>query len=325
MVAITHGFVSAVADDPAAALAGKVLPSHWNDDHDIVVSATSKVIGRKTAGAGAAEELSLSEVLDLIGSAAQGDILYRGASAWARLGAGTSGQVLKTNGAAANPSWATLAPVGALAALNSVSTAYIDNDAVTYAKLQNISAQYKILARKTSGAGDAEECSLSEILDFVTSAVQGDILYRGASGWTRLGAGTSGQFLKTQGAGANPLWADDNVTPQASTGEIAAASAVTKYISPDRLGYAPMLPKAWAYVDVATSGSVHYTTTGSYNLSAGSSGGSTVRLTFGTAMANTNYGVILLKESGTFTQNVSRNVAYVDIGTGDFIGTVLVL
>ena len=37
---------------------------------------------------------------------------------------------------------------------------------------------------------------------------QGDILYYGASGApTRLGFGTSGHFLKTQGTGANPVWA----------------------------------------------------------------------------------------------------------------------
>ena len=37
---------------------------------------------------------------------------------------------------------------------------------------------------------------------------QGDILYYGASGApTRLGFGTSGDFLKTQGTGANPAWA----------------------------------------------------------------------------------------------------------------------
>lgn len=40
-----------------------------------------------------------------IPSQAQGDLLYRGASAWVRLAAGTNGQLLRTNGAAANPSW----------------------------------------------------------------------------------------------------------------------------------------------------------------------------------------------------------------------------
>ena len=38
----------------------------------------------------------------------QGDILYRDGSGLQRLGAGTSGQVLLTGGAGANPSWGTL-------------------------------------------------------------------------------------------------------------------------------------------------------------------------------------------------------------------------
>jgi len=38
---------------------------------------------------------------------------------------------------------------------------------------------------------------------------QGDVLYYGASGApARLGFGTSGYFLKTQGTGANPVWAE---------------------------------------------------------------------------------------------------------------------
>ena len=40
-----------------------------------------------------------------------------------------------------------------------------------------------------------------------TLTTQGDVLYRDGSGLQRLGAGTSGQFLKTQGSGANPVWA----------------------------------------------------------------------------------------------------------------------
>jgi len=44
---------------------------------------------------------------------AQGDILYRDGSGLAKLGAGTSGQLLKTGGSGANPSWIN-APVGGL-------------------------------------------------------------------------------------------------------------------------------------------------------------------------------------------------------------------
>jgi len=42
----------------------------------------------------------------------------------------------------------------------------------------------------------------------VQGGVQGDVLYYNGSAWTRLAAGTDGQFLQTQGAGANPQWAD---------------------------------------------------------------------------------------------------------------------
>jgi hypothetical protein len=41
----------------------------------------------------------------------------------------------------------------------------------------------------------------------IASATYGDILYRDSTSWARLPAGTSGHFLKTQGAGAAPTWA----------------------------------------------------------------------------------------------------------------------
>jgi hypothetical protein len=50
---------------------------------------------------------------------------------------------------------------------------------------------------------------LTSILDrnFGAPSAQGSLLYRGASAWLALPPGTSGQFLKTQGAGSNPIWA----------------------------------------------------------------------------------------------------------------------
>ena len=95
---------------------------------------------------------------------------------------------------------------GDITVSGSGATWTVDNDAITYAKLQNVTATSRILGRKTAGAGDPEECTLSEILDFIGSAAQGDLLYRGASGWARIAAGTSGYFLKTLGAAANPAW-----------------------------------------------------------------------------------------------------------------------
>lgn len=75
----------------------------------------------------------------------------------------------------------------------------------------------RVLGRKTAAGGAGEECTLSDVLDFVGSAAQGDILYRGATTWTRLGAGTSGQYLKTQGTGANPIWATVSASGGGST------------------------------------------------------------------------------------------------------------
>lgn len=72
-------------------------------------SATARILARITSGAGSFEEATLTQILDLLGSVAQGDVLYRGAAAWSRLAAGTSGHYLKTNGAGANPEWAAVA------------------------------------------------------------------------------------------------------------------------------------------------------------------------------------------------------------------------
>lgn len=80
--------------------------AHTHAPADVTFANTSRILGRKTALGGAGEECTLSDVLDMIGSAAQGDILYRGSTGWAKLAAGTANYFLKTNGPNANPSWA---------------------------------------------------------------------------------------------------------------------------------------------------------------------------------------------------------------------------
>jgi hypothetical protein len=55
---------------------------------------------------------TLSAALDASAGATQGSILYRNATGWTQLGPGTTGQVLQTNGAGANPAWATAAGSG---------------------------------------------------------------------------------------------------------------------------------------------------------------------------------------------------------------------
>lgn len=55
---------------------------------------------------------TLSAIIDSTIASVQGDILYRNNLAWVALPPGTSGQVLTTNGAAANPSWNTVSGTG---------------------------------------------------------------------------------------------------------------------------------------------------------------------------------------------------------------------
>ena len=79
----------------------------------------------------------------------QGDIVYRDGSGLARLGAGTSGQVLQTNGTGANPSWGTVSSDWVKLAETNVTTA------VNVVQFQNIFTSdydtYKIFASGLSG------------------------------------------------------------------------------------------------------------------------------------------------------------------------------
>jgi hypothetical protein len=102
--------------------------------------------------------------------------------------------------------------------------ATIANDAVTNAKMANMTAS-TIKARVTGSTGDPEDATLTQVLDLVGSAAQGDILYRGTSTWSRLAAGTSGHYLKTNGTGSDPAWAAVSASGGGSTNVWIPASA----------------------------------------------------------------------------------------------------
>lgn len=191
------------------------------------ISATARFIGRITAGAGDAEELTGTQATTLL------DNFTSALKGLAPASGGGTTNFLRADGTWTAPS-AVVADgdKGDITVSASGATWTIDADAVTYAKMQNVSATARVLGRKTAAAGDTEECTLSEVLDFVGSAAQGDILYRGASSWNRLAAGTSGNFLKTQGAGANPIWAASGTgTPSPSQGRLTLTSGIPVLIS----------------------------------------------------------------------------------------------
>lgn len=68
-------------------------------------------------------------------------------------------------------------------------------------------ASGELLANSTSATADVAATTVTALLDRAISSVQGSVIYRGASEWLALPPGTSGHFLQTQGAGANPQWA----------------------------------------------------------------------------------------------------------------------
>jgi len=65
---------------------------------------TNRILARSSPSTGAAEILTTSNVLDFI-SSTQGTMLYRASGQWFGLGPSTTGYVLQTNGAGANPTW----------------------------------------------------------------------------------------------------------------------------------------------------------------------------------------------------------------------------
>lgn len=139
--------------------------------------------------------------------------------------------------AATAASGAVLRESGSTIGFGTIATAGIADDAVTYAKLQNISAQYRILGRSSSGAGNAEELTTSaDMVSLLASAnyaaartnlsltigtnvqawdanldqiaalgvTKGNILVSDGSAWTALAVGTDGHLLtadSTQTAG----------------------------------------------------------------------------------------------------------------------------
>ena len=100
---------------------------------------------------------------------------------------------------------------------DAVTTAKIADDAVTSAKIAAGTivgvdiADGVITAQKlASGSVGTSQLANNQVTGdkiALGSDAQGDVMYYNGTDWVRLGFGTSGHFLKTQGTGANPLWA----------------------------------------------------------------------------------------------------------------------
>lgn len=159
---------------------------------------------------------TVSFSLDTIGNV-QGDILYRGATVWQALPPGVLGQVLKTGGPSANPSWDDTGTVTEIdTGLGLTGGPIVGSGTISFAEMD----AHTIWANLTGAAAEPSMATIEEILDQI-GATQGQILYRGAAEWDPLAVGTARQVLMTGGAAANPSW---NWPNRVATGLVAAGT-----------------------------------------------------------------------------------------------------
>jgi hypothetical protein len=171
---------------------------------DFPTIANGHLIGNATGGSAQAQDTSLTALMDVLcGTAAQGDILYRGASSWSCLGAGTSGYFLKTQGAGANPTWAlpTGTSYSAGTGLSLTSTTFSLDVPVTVARGGT--------GLTTGTSGGVLAFTGTTTLSSSGALTNHGVLLGGGAGAVpySLGAlGSSGQVLTSNGASADPSW-----------------------------------------------------------------------------------------------------------------------
>jgi hypothetical protein len=161
--ATDHAATKNYVDTVAAAFAAGVMPDNSVTNAKLADMAQTTLKGRAVgAGTGDPTDLTPAQGRLVLGLVAALDSFWTAVSVAAgrvALGFNATLDALWTavDAAAARTALA----LGALATKSTVATADIDNDAVTYAKVQNVSAADKLLGRGNGGgAGDVQEITL---------------------------------------------------------------------------------------------------------------------------------------------------------------------
>ena len=166
------------------------------------VSATDMVLGRTTAGAGDVEEIATTGSGSVVRATSPSLVTPL-------LGTPTSGVMTNVTG---------------------LPTAGLLDDAVTYAKMQNISATARLLGRNTAGAGDTEEVTPTQataMLDAATATVKGLVPTPPNNTTTFL----RGDATFAAPASSGAVTRDGGNTTQATTTSTTAANLQTATVS----------------------------------------------------------------------------------------------
>ena len=139
----------------------------------------------------------------------------------------------------------------------------------------NLAEIYVINSLRTNIIGTPSDNAVTGAKIAMGSDAQGDVLFYGGTDYERLAAGTSGQFLKTQGAGADPIWGTVSTDPTmggdisgtASNAQIVANAVTSNEIANNAVTGAKIAMTSDAQGDVLFYGGTDYE-----RLAAGASG-----------------------------------------------------
>jgi microcystin-dependent protein len=106
---------------------------------------------------------------------------------------------------AAQPAASDITGLAPSATTDTTNASNIGSGSLSLLRLASIADQ-RLLANISGGSGTPAATTLTALLDNILGSAQGSVIYRGASNWGVLTPGTAGQFLQTQGAGADVQW-----------------------------------------------------------------------------------------------------------------------